>query len=263
MTYLRLIRFVGLISISLHFNICHAQFQNKKLGGNEKSIKRIMEFLYSNYDTNKHRSVWLTSDTSILNEYSINSKFEILSKALSCDSSFENGIKEYYLVVSSIPNKSEYQCHECAPVEEFFICSEIGSNLKLSYKKKINMLGNWGENCPFEAKKVGKSLIYIFKPGTTSAGITAESVMIYAYFNAEFKKLLYLKDAYMDNDGDCDLSVQNSCWKYEYKISFIDSTKSYSNFILLKKGTFKKGKKLLKIDSHEIYKFTNGVYIKS
>ncbi|MEO6523527.1 MAG: hypothetical protein ABIN91_17725 [Mucilaginibacter sp.] len=251
------IKLLVCIIVSSYF--CFAKSINIRIAENNSAI-RIMKSLYSSYDSKKKGSVWICNDTAMLHQYKINNKIEFLSKILSCDSLLHDGIKTYYSVISSVPNDDEYQCHECGAIEEFVVFNTERDNLKLVYKNQFAKWGSWGGGPIFNVTKVGDKFLYLFKPGTTFSGTTVENIMIYSFYNSLFKKLLFIKEAAKDNEGDCDKKIPGSCYGYNYTINFADPSKEYSDIILNTKGTAKKSGKIVSMASSKVYHFNNGQY---
>lgn len=124
-------------------------------------------------------------------------------------------------------------------------------------------VGNWGAPPPFEIKDIGNNKKgFFFRVGFTSEGFTSENVMIFSYYNGSFKSVLELKNAYMDNSGDCDPNTPNDCWQYSYTLTPIKERGEYYDLLFSKRGQVKQNGKLSNVNVQEKYGFVNGKYIK-
>jgi hypothetical protein len=103
---------------------------------------------------------------------------------------------------------------------------------------------------------------FLFRPGFTSQGMTVENLMLFSFYKGDFKNMLIVKNAYMDNSGNCDENVKNDCWQYDCSVNFSKSEKDYYDVEITEKGTIKKNGKLDKVDSKQGYSFIDGIYKK-
>jgi hypothetical protein len=201
---------------------------------------------------------WICHDTRILNLLSIDDHIKFKCKILHNDTVVNSTVKSQYMLVSLKPILES----DCGCIIYKFITYQKNQGIwKLTNQIYTdNYYGNFGDTSLVDVKKMGESKAFIFSSFEFGQGIEEGNIGIYGYVNGSVKKVFNIDDAYLDNEGACDKTKTNSCYKYDSKVKFVPSNKGYYDLSIEKIGTIKKADEVVNIDQITLYQLFNDTY---
>lgn len=219
----------------------------------------ILSAIYTNYDEVTKSSKWLVKENSIIKKFFNKEKIYLYTSIKSIDSINIDGIKFAVVVTQTKPQ--DYDCHFCAPLVGIILLENINNSWEVKYNVYLDLIGSWGEISTPKIELIGKHKYGIsFETGFTGQGFTDTKFILYEIRQDTINKILVIDDFSGDNEGICDISL-NNCWKYSSIYYFKKSSNSdYFDLIVNKSGTKIENNKIKAFKSIKIYEYINGKY---
>ncbi|WCT10148.1 hypothetical protein [Mucilaginibacter jinjuensis] len=223
----------------------------------------IMQALYQgNYDIKTNSSKFICNEPDVLNKFSLTSPMPFTSKILYADSLVTIDGKMLYVLLSLNPDDDMLRCMACSPAFKFIVLNKT-SNVWAEVSENItDGIGQMGEAGNFEVKTIGKNIGFVFGGAGLNMGELEESMILYTYYNNNFKQIAHITGMSYTNQGNCNPKKPNSCYSYNGKIQFLNTGKDFNDILVTKKGTDLRKGRVIKIDSAITYKFVNGQYVR-
>jgi len=220
----------------------------------------ILKNLLGNFNIKNATSFWITSDTGILNRFSIKEKLDTLYTSVLKIDTIRIDKVDYLLVVTQTKPK-EFDCHSCAPLLGIVLLMQNTDSWELFNQFYLTSIGSWGNATKPRLEHIGHDKFGIsFKTGSTGQGYSSLAFIIYEIELRSSKRILIIDDYGADNFGTCD-EQKGTCWTYNSIYSFVDTQKEYYDLVVKTKGTKNYSTKIVPIDNRRVYHYIGISYI--